>query len=250
MSVYDDSIAFDQSDDWEQIINTTFTATNIGINSYTPIGEKDLEVTLTEPYLVIVVQPFEAKDTWKYGGEIRQSWNFALGEETNNQYAVAQSEPIQLFINKPQVIATPKNSVDGFRLRYNSPNWFKQVTVIVWKYIGEVQNFTKDILLDINDAVTTNNSTNFDLINDRVENLLASIVDVSERLANIENAIANNSLSEETINTVVSLIESEVTEETSQINEQISLLSNNLADVLGGQENADILYQDNLDEEL
>ena len=250
MSVCDDFIAFDQSDDWEQIINITFTATILGESSYIPIGEKDLGITLTEPYIVIVVQPSEAKNTWKYGGEVRQTWSFATNNQTTNQVSVAQSKPTQLFINKPQVIATPKNSVDGFGLRYSSPTWFKQVTVIAWKYIGEIQNFTKDTLLDISNAINTGTSGNFAEISDRIEDLLTSVVTISERLTTIENAIATNTLSQETIDVIAGRLELEVIEETSQINQRINSLSNNLAEVLGDKEDADVLYRDNLDEEL
>lgn len=121
MTSYDDFIKFYESDDWERVVGVTLRAEQLSDLTYVPIGQTDLGVSLMSPYLVIVVQPINARPTWRYGGEIRKVWNFPKGGETGTPLSKAQSKPTQLFVNKPQVVDLTRNGVGAYRLLYDPP---------------------------------------------------------------------------------------------------------------------------------
>ena len=254
MTSCDDFIQFDQSEDWEQVIGTTFTAVPTGEDSYIPIGQVDLGVALVEPYVVIVVQPVNAKITWRYGGEVRQVWDFTKGGEIGSQFAGAQSKPTQMFINKPEVIDLSRNGTGTFRLRYDPPTWFKQVIVIGWVYVGTVENFTKDTLFEIGNkiGIGTLNEEN------SLANLLAlqqtSILNIVERLEVIEELLTNPNADTSQIESQINSINQNVTDNVSQLNQKIDNLASNLGNVLSGESDPNILGQStnqiNVEDEL
>ncbi len=150
---------------------------------------------------------FFGKPTWRYGGELRQVWNFPKGQETNSNLGKIQSSRQVLSINKLQIIKLEKPTSDTFDLRYYPPPWFRDVIVIAWKYNGEVENFVKDtlfdignslsvantepsgILADLQDQIATLNSTlqNFqDLQGDQIEILFQAIQDLEQNSNLIE----------------------------------------------------------------
>ena len=149
MSACDDFLFFDLPEDWEQIISTVKVSEVIGDKSNKPIDAFDLGVNLNNSYLAVLIQTTQGKPTWRFGGELRQVWNFPKGQETNANLGKIQSNRQVLSINKLQIIKLEKPTSNTFDLRYYPPPWFRDVIVIAWKYIGEVENFVKDTLFDI-----------------------------------------------------------------------------------------------------
>lgn len=240
MNACNDFIQFDNSSDWERVISVTFTAVPVGQNSYIPIGQRDLGVAITEPYVVIVVQAVNAKQTWRYGGEVRQTWYFDSGAAIGSTFSAAQSKPTQLFLNKPQVIALNRNTTDTFRLYYDPPTWFKQVIVIGWKYVGKVENFISDTLFDLG------NKVGIGTLNDpnSITNLLAAqqalLEDIENRLISIENNSSNGGLNP-IPDTSIQVIKDSVSSEVASVSQNVKELSNNLGNVLSGNVEPSVL---------
>lgn len=179
MSSLDDLIRFDIPENWELVINEIRVADFIGEESHSPIPPFDLGISLTSPYALIVVQTTQGKTTWKYAGEVRQTWNFPKGNPIGTQTSIAQSEPTQLFLNRVQLVELNPNSLQPFRLRYQPPYWFKDVIVFGWKYSGTIENFIKDSLFEIGNKVGIGTLN----LPDNIPNILATII---QKLGNLE----------------------------------------------------------------
>lgn len=244
MSITDDFIEFDSSSDWERVIGLTFTAQPVGQDSYIPIGQKDLGIAITEPYLVIVVQPVNGKPTWRYGGEVRQTWEFPSGGATGTNFSRAQSKPVQLFVNKPQLVGFNRNTTDTYRVYYDPPTWFKQVIVIGWKYTGNIRNFVIDTLFDIGNQVGAGTFTTPTSITSLLAQQQRILEDIEARLEEIENN--NNPSNSVPLNDeAIGQISNSVSQNISSVNQRIDRLSNNLSDVLSGDSDPDLLAQNN-----
>lgn len=232
MNTCNDFIYFDRSEDWERAIGATFRARRLPDDAHEPIGQVDLRVALDEPYIVIVVQPIGGKDTWRYGGEVRQAWAFSKGGQIGSAFSTAQSKPTQLFVNKPQAIATPKNSSGKFRLLYDPPTWFKDVVVIGWVYRGKVENFTKDTLFDIGNTLGIDASLDENNLKELLLNQQALIEALQVEIA----AIKDDAFSDEDINTIVNDVSERVTTDSNRIsnrNEQaLNTIINGLNNLL------------------
>ena len=152
MTAGQDLIFFDTPEDWDLIANRSFQAQIINENSHTPIPPQDLGVSLSEPYIAVVVGTGDGKPSWYFGGDIRQVYDFAPGSG-NAILGAVQTEPTRLALNKLQVIDTGRISPDNYRLRYHPPYWFKSATIRVYKYVGDALNFVEDTLFSIGNAL-------------------------------------------------------------------------------------------------
>lgn len=246
MTIYDDVIELDNSTDWERIVGRTFNARRVAPNFYEPIGQKDLEVTLDEPYLVVVVQPIGGRSTWRYGGELRQTWDFPSGGSTGSAFSRAQSKPVQLFVNKPQLVPFNLNSRNSFRLAYDPPTWFRDVIIIIWKYTGIINNFVRDTLFDIGNQVGAGTFVEPGSVIDLLNTQQRLLENIENRLENIENNGGNDPQRNIPIGSeAIRQIDSVVRDDIQEVNRRINDLSNNLSNVLSGEDNPDILRQTN-----
>ena len=152
MSACDDLIFFDDADDWVRIANVTRTASVIAENSHTPIPAFDLGVSIDSSYVAVIASTTDKKPTWRYAGELRQTFYFAEGAGSSLLENV-QTKPTPLFIEKLQVVEMEKITLGNYRLRYQPPAWFKNCTIRVYRYTGHRQNFLKDTLFDIGTIV-------------------------------------------------------------------------------------------------
>lgn len=158
MSACDDFLFFDLPEDWEQIAQVIKQSEVIGNKSNKPIDAFDLGVNLDNSYVAVLIQTTQSKSSWRFGGELRQVWNFPKGQQTNSNFGKIKSSRQVLPINNLQIIKLVKPTSDTFDLRYYPPPWFKDVIVIAWRYIGEVENFVKDTLFDIGNQLGINDS--------------------------------------------------------------------------------------------
>lgn len=179
MSSLDDLIRFDIPENWELVISQTRTAEKISEAKHYPIPPFDLGISLTSPYVLIVIQTTEKKSTWKYGGEVRQNWDFPKGSSIGTLTGIAQSEPTQLSLDRTQLVELNPSSLHPYQLRYQPPYWFKDVIVFGWVYTGTVQNFVKDTLFEIGNKVGIGTLN----LPDNIPNILKGI---NERLGKLE----------------------------------------------------------------
>ena len=147
-----DLIFFDNSEDWELIVNRNFRSTLVTENAHVPIPPQDLGVSLDAPYIAVIVGTAEAKPSWYFAGDIRQVYDFARGGG-NPVLGLIQNEPTRLAINKLQIVDTGRISPDNYRLRYQPPYWFKSATIRVYQYTGDALNFVEDTLFSIGNAL-------------------------------------------------------------------------------------------------
>ena len=189
MTAGQDLIFFDNPEDWELVATRSLEAQKVGKNSHIPIPPQDLGVSLSEPYIAVVVGTTERKSSWYFAGDIRQVYNFAPGSG-NSILGNVQTEPTRLALDKLQVVDTGRISPDNYRLKYHPPYWFKSATIRVYKYVGDALNFVEDTLFDIGNAlgVDPNNPNGKlvlallrieDLINQRYDDLAAKIDNLS-----------------------------------------------------------------------
>ncbi len=155
MSACDDLIFFDDADDWVRIANVTRTASVIAENSHTPISAFDLGVSIDSSYVAVIASTTDKKHTWRYAGELRQTFYFAEGAGSSLLEKV-QTEATPLFIEKLQVVEMSKITPGNFGLRYQPPAWFKNCTIRVYRYTGDKLNFVKDTLFDVGNALNIN----------------------------------------------------------------------------------------------
>lgn len=252
MHYSNDIIELDNSQLWEKVVTLSRQAnvSPVNPNYFTPMSAIDLEVSLNNPYFAIAIQSSDALPHWRYGGRLYQSWNFSKGGAIGSAFSKAQSIETKLGLNIVQIIRLEILDIDNFRLRYFPPRWFKDVIVFGWKYIGDVDNFTADTLFEIGNKLGSGTTFNPDSIGEQVETLLTSTATISDRLIELEDLIVNSGISNEAITAITQQISTLINDETAQINQRINSLSNDLADVLSGNENPEILYRDSLDEEL
>jgi hypothetical protein len=152
MTAGQDLIFFDNPEDWQVIVNSSFQAQLIGKNSHVPIPPQDLGVSLNEPYVAVIASTTDGKVSWYFAGDIRQVYNFAPGDG-NPILGKIQTDPVRLAINKLQIVDTGRISPDNYRLKYHPPYWFKSATIRVYKYVGDALNFVEDTLFDIGNAL-------------------------------------------------------------------------------------------------
>lgn len=147
-----DLIFFDNSADWQVVVDRTFRARLAGENSHVPITPQDLGVSLDAPYIAVLVLTEEAKPSWYFAGDIRQVYDFASGG-IGTALGRVQTEPNRLALGKLQVIDTGRISPDNYRLRYQPPYWFKNAAIRVYSYVGDTLNFVEDTLFSIGNAL-------------------------------------------------------------------------------------------------
>ncbi|MDJ0593442.1 MAG: hypothetical protein QNJ72_26230 [Pleurocapsa sp. MO_226.B13] len=152
MSACQDLIFFDNSEDWELIVNETRDAVQVGENSYIPIGSFDLGVSIENKYVAVVASTTSGRPTWVFAGDITQVYDFAPGG-SNPILGKVRPQPFKLFINRMQVIPTGRISPAPFRLQYTPPAWFKDVAIRVYAYTGDKLNFVEDALFDLGNAL-------------------------------------------------------------------------------------------------
>ena len=155
MSACDDFLFFDAPEDWEQIASIVRQSTVVGDQSNAPIPAFDLGVNIDNQYLAVLIQTTQGKPTWRYGGDLRQVWGSPKGQQTSSNLSEILSDRETLGVNRLQIIKLKKPTSNLFNVRYYPPPWFKDVIVIAWKYTGEVDNFVKDTLFDIGNALGT-----------------------------------------------------------------------------------------------
>jgi len=239
VSACNDLIEFDSSEDWERVIAITKTATRPTPDSHVPIPAFDLGVRTDASHFAIVVQAIDPKPTWLYGGEIRQNWNFPSGASIGTGFALAESKPTQLRLNRVQAIPLARQSTSTYRLRYTPPTWFTGVIVIGWKYVGTVENFTKDTLFEIGNKVGTGTLDEPDNLSNLLIAQQALLENIILRLDAIESTDTNVSSRASFSTEQARELNEIVTQIASQTNNKIDTLTSNLSTVLGNENNSE-----------
>ncbi|MDJ0536642.1 MAG: hypothetical protein QNJ70_29835 [Xenococcaceae cyanobacterium MO_207.B15] len=81
-------------------------------------------------FLIVRVSTLEQKDTWSFGGRLWVT-SLVLGKQSK----IHQTN-LELF--EQELIQVPKLFTGKYSLLYQAPKWFKNVTIKVWEYRGEI----------------------------------------------------------------------------------------------------------------
>lgn len=184
-----DLIYFNASEDWELIVNTSRTAVIINENSHTPINAFDLGVSLNVDYIAVIATTSSKKTTWFFAGDITQSYAFAKGAGSSTLGKVRPPRT-RLAIDRLQVVETNRISLDPFRLEYTPPAWFKDCAILVYKYVGQTENFVEDTLFDIGNALGIDPNREDDGLNLRMSLLEQLIIERFDILSSKIDALS------------------------------------------------------------
>lgn len=250
MSVCNDFIQFDNSVDWNRIITLSRNAEILSPTSHIPIPAFDLGVETNAIYAAIIIQTTQSKSTWRYGGEVRQTWAFPTGAEVATALNLVQSMPTPLFLDKIQLVRLNQQTSQAFRLRYQPPSWFKDAIVIGWEYTGDVDNFVVDTLFDIGNKIGIGTLDEPDSVSNQLINIQATLTSINDRITQLENLIDESDLATDNTQFIIDELSTQLQVVQQQNDSRIIELSDNLAAVLSGEADPDILLEENLDEEL
>lgn len=243
MTICNLKIDFDRSSEWERVVQTSRTASTTGITRPKPIPMTafNLGATFTNPLVAIAVQTTQGKPHWKYGGKLRQSWNFSSGSNVGTAFSTIKSLDIKLGLNSVQIIELPSHSEQSYELVYYPPSWFKDVIIFGWKYLGQTRNFLRDSVFEIGNKIgtgtlnepdsLTNLLANQSLILDRI------LIELDELRNDFLNSQGDPGISSGSIARLSENIESNNVRLDSKINE----LAKDLGRVLSGNDDPSIL---------
>lgn len=183
-----DLIFFDDSEDWELVANESRTAIQRGENAYLPIPAFNLGVSLNTDYVAVLASTSQRKSSWVFAGDITQVYNFPKGS-SNSPLGRIQPVRTRLFINRLQLIETNRVSTDNFDLRYQPPYWFRNCSIVVYKYTGDKLNFVEDTLFNIGNALGIDPNTEGGRI---IEGLLALKLDLEAGFAELNERLGQS----------------------------------------------------------
>lgn len=152
MTVGDNQIATNTSENWLFRGTWNREVTFVGTSSYVPIPPFALGEALASPFLAIAVLVADSRPTWKWGGTysavIPVPFNPSIAP--NNKII---TPPIPLTINRLQLLTIAKPAAGEYDLWYTPPGWFKDVELQLWEYVGPISNFSRGLLTQIDSGV-------------------------------------------------------------------------------------------------
>lgn len=218
-----DLIFFDDSDDWEVVVNINRDAQVLPGDRYVPIPAFDLGVELKSDYIAVVAGTTQGKTNWFFAGDITQVYDFAPGG-SNPVLGKIKPERTRLAINRLQLVETNRVSTDSFRLQYQPPYWFRDCTIRVYKYKGEKLNFVEDSLFQIGNALGVDSNRPDGRI---IEALLAVKLDLENQLNAINERLDDGEGASEAT-------QQQLLEQINQLDAGVYTLAEGLADLLPG----------------
>lgn len=227
-----DLIFFDESQDWEVVVNTSRTAQPLPGDRYVPIGSFDLGVELKTDYIAVVAGTTQGKTNWFFAGDITQVYNFAPGG-TNPVLGTIKPTRTRLAINRLQLVETNRVSTDNFRLQYTPPYWFRDCTIRVYQYTGEKLNFVEHSLFQIGNALGVDENREGGRI---IEGLLALKLELENGFTELEEQLGGNEVATEEL-------QRELVVEVEQLKAGVFTLSEGLADLLPGDRGEQLRQQ-------
>ena len=227
-----DLIFFDNSQDWQVIVNTSRIATRLPGDRFVPISSFDLGVSLKTDYIAVVAGTTEGKSNWFFAGDITQVYDFSPGRG-NPILGEIKPERTRLAINRLQLVETNRVSTDNFRLQYTPPYWFRDCTIRVYQYTGDKLNFVEDSLFEIGNALGIDPNQPEGRI---IEALLALKLDIENQFIDISEKLEVEDVASEEA-------QLQLIEKMNQLNAGVYTIAEGLADLLPGDRGEQIRSQ-------
>lgn len=132
------------SANWQQLFSISNNAVALGAGSaFAPIPPITVPVLIESHIIVVLVTCNSAKDTWYFGGLLSQKINLGL-----TVGGLPDSDGVQkhkLYLNRLTLLVFPRLT-STYTVEVEVPKWFRQVSLIVWQYIGPIDDSTEVIL--------------------------------------------------------------------------------------------------------
>jgi hypothetical protein len=132
MSICNYSIETTNPENWELRIVAIKNAVLIGDKSHIPIGNFDVGLDFTSPFLLVEAENSSKKSTWKYAGTIRPLY-FVGSTKVCSLGVGLRLGKTQLIVFK-DIVSTP------YSLQFDTPDWFKNLVLKIWEYRGATGN--------------------------------------------------------------------------------------------------------------
>lgn len=132
------------SANWQQLYSTSVNAVSLGAGSaFAPIGTILVPILIESHIIAVSVTCANAKDTWYFGGLISQKINLGL-----TVGGLPDSDGVQkskLYLNGLTLLILPKLT-SSYAVEVEVPQWFRQVSLIIWQYVGTISDTTEDLI--------------------------------------------------------------------------------------------------------
>jgi len=98
----------------------------------------DLGANFNSQFVAIGVIVNSSRSNWKYGGYLTKDFNFMSdGYQVSDKIFYRSQD---LIINSVQIVEFSSYTTGNYRLRFHPANWFRDVAIQVWEYIGAVED--------------------------------------------------------------------------------------------------------------
>lgn len=139
MSNFNPNHSIDTTDinNWSLIYENSFTATSQivrGKEKFFPIPTIEISATTTKPYIAATITANYSPITWDSGGYLA-SITVINSPELNGDLVVAKNF---LYLNISNLIYLPTVNETGYKFKYFTPEWFRDVSIKIHEYSGTV----------------------------------------------------------------------------------------------------------------
>ncbi|OUL28275.1 hypothetical protein BV378_07585 [Nostoc sp. RF31YmG] len=134
------------SANWEQLYFTSVDA--VGANSalFVPIPPITVPILIESHIIALSITSTNAKSSWNFGGLLSQK--VALGLTVGGLPDSAAIQKYKLYLNHLTLLILPKLTTN-YSVEVAIPKWFKQVSLVLWQYIGTESDTTEDLINQI-----------------------------------------------------------------------------------------------------
>jgi len=145
MANYNQEININNPNNWNLIYNKAFIADVIAQNGktkYLPIPKIEIFNSTNSEYINVEITTTYKQDTWDFGGNIspvtsiQTSGNINEISLTNNY----------LYLGIGNLIQLQKIENANYRFNYYPPEWFRDVNIKIYEYIGGIEDNYIDLL--------------------------------------------------------------------------------------------------------
>ncbi|MDZ8228295.1 hypothetical protein [Nostoc sp. ChiVER01] len=122
------------ADNWEQIYHTTVAAVTLNSKIHNPIPEITIPLLLeTHILAVYVTTDIPEGRKWNFAGFLNQK--FELGLTVGGTPEADELSRRKLWLNRIKLVVFPRLTAT-YSITFGVPEWFKNVNVTVWQYVG------------------------------------------------------------------------------------------------------------------
>ena len=147
-------LQLNNTDNWEQIYNTSVVAVTVTPKFSVPIPEITVPLLL-ESHILAVYITTEVPEggNWHFAGFLNQK--FQLGLTVGGTPEADELSRRKLWLNRIKLIVFPKLT-PTYAISIDVPKWFKNVNLTIWKYTGVDYDSVEQLLTqDIQPRLTT-----------------------------------------------------------------------------------------------